>query len=522
MNTAMFLAIPASMFPEQEILVFEDRRFDYQTLQDRVNRLAGGLRRLGLGREDRLAVLQTNCNEYVEAYYAASKLGVLFIPLNYRAKLDELRYMLKDSEATAVMVGDRYVELVNQLKPELAGVKVCISIESSWPGMVRYGELLEAAEPVEEEADVSDDDLNVIMYTSGTTALPKGVMLTYGDFSEYVLNTVEPADGTDRGAFLLAVPLYHIAGLTSIMTNIYAGRRLVMLAQFDPGLWLKTVERERITHAFVVPTMLKRILEHPDFDRTDLSSLQILSYGAAPMPLPVIRRAIERFPRTVGFINAFGQTETTSTVTMLGPEDHRLEGPPEEVEKKLRRLSSIGRPLPDVELKVVDEAGNELPPGQVGEVAIRSPRVMKGYWKREAETAQTLAGGWVRTRDMGWVDEDGYVYLAGRKSDLIIRGGENIAPEEVEAVLHTHPAVDEAAVFGIPDEEWGERVAAAVVLKPGMQATEAELIEYCRQRLASFKKPEFIFFVESLPRNPMGKVLKKELRQAFAGKVASR
>jgi len=522
MNTAMFLSIPASMFPEQQILKFEGRRFDYQTLQDRVNRLAGGLRGLGLGREDRLAVLQTNCNEYVEAYYAASKLGIVFIPLNYRAKLEELRYMLQDSEATALMVGDRYVELIDRLRPELTGVKVYISIESSRPGMVPYGELLAGAEPVEAEADVADEDLNVLMYTSGTTALPKGVMLTYGDFSEYVLNSVEPADGTDRGAFLLAVPLYHIAGLTSIMTNIYTGRRLVMLAQFEPGLWLKTVEGERITHAFVVPTMLKRILEHPDFDRTDLSSLQVLSYGAAPMPLPVIRRAIERFPKTVGFINAFGQTETTSTVTVLGPEDHRLEGTPEEVEKKLKRLSSIGRPLPDVELKILDEEGNELPPGQIGEIAIRSARVMKGYWKREAETAQTLAGDWVRTRDMGWVDEDGYVYLAGRKSDMIIRGGENIAPEEVEAVLHTHPAVDEAAVFGIPDEEWGERVAAAVVLKPGMQATAAELMEYCRQRLASFKKPEFVFFLESLPRNPMGKVLKKDLRQMFANRVTSR
>ncbi len=520
MNTAMFLSIPASMFPDQEVLVFEGRRFDYQTLQDRVNRLAGGFKALGLGRADRLAVLQTNCNEYVEAYYAASKLGIAFIPLNYRAKLDELRYMLTDSEATAVMVGDRYVELIEKLRPELTSVKVYISIESSWAGMVRYGELL-AAEPEEVEAEVDDGDLNVLMYTSGTTALPKGVMLTYGDFSEYVLNSVEPADGTDRGSFLLAVPLYHIAGLTSIMTNIYGGRRLVMLAQFEPGLWLRTVEREKITHAFVVPTMLKRILDQPDFELADLSSLQILSYGAAPMPLPVIRRAIERFPKTVGFINAFGQTETTSTVTMLGPEDHRLEGPPEEVEKKLRRLSSIGRPLPDVELKIVDEAGNELPPGQVGEIAIRSARVMKGYWKREAETAQTLAGGWVRTRDMGWVDEDGYVYLAGRKSDMVIRGGENIAPEEVEAVLHTHPAVDEAAVFGIPDEEWGERVAAAVVLKPGMQATAEELMEYCRQRLASFKKPEVIFFVDSLPRNPMGKVLKKELRQTFASQVAS-
>ena len=222
------------------------------------------------------------------------------------------------------------------------------------------------------------------------------------------------------------------------------------------------MERERITHAFVVPTMMKQLLDQPDLERRDLSSLEVLSYGGAPMPFPVIRRAIERFPGSVGFVNAFGQTETTSTLTVLGPEDHRLEGSPEEVERRTRRLKSIGRPLPDVEARVVGDDGAVLGAGEVGEIHVRTPRVMKGY--AGSSDSPLTPDGWLPTRDMGWLDEDGYLYVAGRKDDMIIRGGENIAPAEVEAVLQSHPAVEEAAVVGVPDLEWGQRVAAFVVL----------------------------------------------------------
>ena len=233
------------------------------------------------------------------------------------------------------------------------------------------------------------------------------------------------------------------------------------------------------------------------------------------MPLAVIRRAIETLPRTIGFVNAFGQTETTSTLTILGPEDHRLDGSPEEVQRTLRRLQSIGRPLPDVELKVFDDEGRELPPGELGEIAVRTPRLMKGYADGTGATLP-VRDGWLRTRDMGWTDEDGYVFLAGRRDDMIIRGGENIAPAEVEAVLQTHPAVEEAAVVGLPDVEWGQRVAAVVVRRRGCDIDAGELMDFCRKRLASFKKPETVHFVESLPRNHLGKVLRRELRAEFA------
>jgi acyl-CoA synthetase (AMP-forming)/AMP-acid ligase II len=294
-----------------------------------------------------------------------------------------------------------------------------------------------------------------------------------------------------------------------MMTNLWTGRKMVVMGQFEPGQWLRLVAREHITHAFVVPTMMKQLLDHPDFAQTDLSSLTNLAYGGAAMPLATIRRAIAAFPRTVGFVNAYGQTETTSSLTVLGPEDHRLEGSAAEVELKVKRLNSIGKPLPDVEVKVRDDEGQFVGAGAVGEIIIRTPRIMKGYAGRADEAA--LPDGWRATGDLGWVDEGGYVFFAGRKDDLIIRGGENIAPAEIETVLMSHPAVDEAAVIGVPSVEWGQTIKAYLVLRPGQRADTAEVQEFCRTRLASFKRPEQLEFIDALPKNALGKILRKEL-----------
>jgi acyl-CoA synthetase (AMP-forming)/AMP-acid ligase II len=515
MNTVSFLSIPAGIVPEQEAVVSDDARFTYADALTRVRRLAGALAGLGVGRGTRVAALHTNTHRYVEAYYATAMLGGVFIPLNYRAKQPELKHMLSTSAARLVLVGERYLEAIEALRPTLPALERVIGFDRPAGGGPGYEELLAGATEHEEEAEVDDDDTTILMYTSGTTALPKGVMLTYHDFTAYVTANVELADGTPRGAALLCVPLYHIAGATNMMTTLWTGRRLVLMPQFEARGWLDVVERERITHAFVVPTMLKQLLDQPDLDRRDLSGLQILSYGGAAMPFPVIRRAIERFPRNVGFVNAFGQTETTSTLTLLGPEDHRLEGTREEIERRTKRLTSIGRPLPDVEILVRDEDGAALAAGVVGEICVRTPRVMKGY---AGSAGSPLDGeGWLPTRDMGWVDEDGYLYIAGRKDDMIIRGGENIAPAEVEAVLQSHPAVEEAAVIGVADVEWGQRVAAFVVLRPGATLSAEEIGEFCRPRLASFKKPERVYFLPELPKNPMGKILRRELRAQVEG-----
>jgi long-chain acyl-CoA synthetase len=513
-NTVNFVTIPASIVPEQEILVFDARRLTYARLAERVARFTAVFKQLGLKPRDVIAVLDTNSDLYIACYYAAARAGLTFLPLNYRAKEPELEYMINTADAKVLLAGDRYLELIRRIESKLRASTI-IALGGGRPGLPRLVDLADAADPDDSEAEVEDEDTSILMYTSGTTSLPKGVMLSFNDFTAYVTANVEMADGTDRGVALVCVPFYHIAGTTAYMTNIWTGRKMVVMSQFDAKGWLALVARERVTHAFVVPTMMKQIIDDPDLARTDLSSLTNLAYGGAPMPAQVIRRAIELFPKAVGFVNAYGQTETTSSLTILGPDDHRIEGTPEQRELKLKRLNSIGRPLPDVEIGVRDEDGKLLATGQVGEIIIRTPRIMKGYAGREDDAA--LPGGWRATGDLGWVDGDGYVFFAGRKDDMIIRGGENIAPAEIETVLMSHPDVEECAVIGVPSVEWGQVVKAFVVRRPGAEVSESELSDFCRSRLASFKRPEQIEFIDALPKNPLGKILRKELRAHSGG-----
>jgi len=516
MNTTEFLMITSAICPDRPAIIFEGKKFTFSELSERVNRLANALVDLGTEKGERVAILQVNCNQYVEAYYAVAKTGAIFVPLNFRAKRDELVYMLNNSEASTLFVGERYLELVNSIRPDLPLVKHYISIEGKQESMLDYEELLASASDEEVFTDIADEDITMLMYTAGTTGLPKGVPLIHNSFSLYVLENVNPADPEIEETNLLTMPLYHVAGAQAMLAATYGGRSLAMMRQFEVDEWLETVQREKANRAMLVPTMLKRVIDHPNLDKYDLSSLKVITYGAAPMPFEVIKKAIGLFPG-VNFINAFGQTETASTITTLGPDDHIIEGTEEEKEKKLRRLtSSIGRPMSDVEMKIIDEAGNDLPPGEVGEIVARGPRVMSGYWKDAEKTAKAItADGWLHSGDMGYMDEEGYFYLAARADDLIIRGGENISPEEVENVLYSHPAVEEAAVIGIPSPEWGQEPRAIVVLKEGKTATAEELIEFCRERLASFKRPRSIIFTDELPRTSTGKVLKRVLREEY-------
>ncbi len=515
MNTTDFLSISAAICPERDAIIFEGKRYTFSQLSERVNRLANALLNLGVTKGDRVAMIQVNCNQDVEAYFATAKLGAIYVPLNFRARGDELTYMLDSSEAKTLFVGERYIDLVDSIKPALSSVRYFISVESKHNGMLFYEDILSSASAEEVVAEIDDDDTTMLVYTAGTTGFPKGVMLSHNSFAVYVLENVTPADPEFEERNILTVPLYHVAGVQSVMAAIYGGRTLVMERQFDAREWMELVEKEKVNRAMMVPTMLKQLMEHADFGKLDLSSLKVITYGAAPMPLEVIKRALEVFPG-VSFINAFGQTETASTITTLSPEDHVISGSEEEREKKLKRLSSIGRPMSDVEMKVIDEAGSDLPLGEVGEIVARGPRVMTGYWKDEEKTKETIdQDGWVHTSDVGYMDEDGYFFLSGRATDMIIRGGENIAPEEIEAALHSHPKVEEAAVIGVPDEEWGEQPRAIIVLKKGETATAEEIVEHCRQRLASYKRPRSVVFVDELPRNPMGKVLKRVLRDQY-------
>jgi acyl-CoA synthetase (AMP-forming)/AMP-acid ligase II len=525
MRTTEFLTIASAIVPDRIAIHFDDESISFMELQERVTRLANALADHGIGPGDRVAIMQVNCPQAVEAYFASAQLDAIYVPLNFRAKTEELQQTLSIAEPSVLLLGQRYLPLLTpeEGSKQLVPPERVVILDGPAPsGMQTYDDVLAGANSDEMHfPEAEDDDTTVIMFTAGTTGVPKGVMLTHDSFSSYLLASVSPADPDVEETNLLTVPLYHIAGLQAALAAIYGGRTMVLMRQFEPLDWLTLAQRHRANRAMLVPTMLKQIMEHPQFHDFDLSSLDVITYGAASMPLEVIKRAIENLPGA-RFINAFGQTETASTITMLPPDDHVLEGTPEEIEKKLRRLSSIGIPLEDVEVEIVDEDGLSLPTGQVGEIVARGSRMMKGYWQEDAATQAAIRSGWVYTGDLGYQDEDSYIYLAGRAKDFIKRGGEMVSPEEVEQVLMAHPEVAEAAVIGVPDEEWGEEVRALVVRRRGPLAVQSSdalreegLIEHCREHLAGFKRPRSVVFIDELPRNAMGKVLKRDLREQY-------
>jgi len=516
MNTTDFLNIAVSICPERDFIVFEGNRLSYEAAGERTNRMAQALAELGVVKGTRVGILSVNCPQYIEAYFAAAKTGAIFVPLNFRAKGDELQYMIERAEVKVLFVGERYVDMVRDIISDLPVLETCIAIDGPEEGMLDYEDQIAAASEEEFFGEIEDEDVTILMFTSGTTGRPKAVPLTHESFSSYILENVEPADPEIEEKNILTVPMYHIAGIQAVFAAVYGGRTLILMRQFELNEWLETVQRERANRAMLVPTMIKQIIDCPDFDSCDFSSLKIITYGAAAMPFEVIKKAIRKFPG-VSFINAFGQTETGSTITTLGPEDHDVSGTEEEMEKKLKRLaSSIGKPLPDVEVRIIDETGKPLPANVVGEIVARGPRIMSGYWQDEAKTAQAFTpDGWLRTSDMGYMDEDGYIFLAGRADDLIIRGGENISPREVEEVLLDFPKIKDVAVIGVHSEEWGQEPRAVVVLQEGEAATEEEIIEFSRAKLASFKRPRSVVFVDDLPRSALGKLSRKTLVQQY-------
>ena len=516
MNTTEFLNITSLIVPDRTAIVFDGKRFSFQELEERVKKLANALAGMGVRAGDRIASMQVNCNENIETYFAAAKLDAVYVPLNFRSRSEEIEYMINDSKPKILITGERYVSMVDDIKENLTSVDGFVVMDdASAEGWESYEQLLSTSSDEDMYPMGDEDDLTMVMFTAGTTGSPKGVMLSHDSFASYLLANVSPPDLESEEKNILTVPLYHIAGVQAVMAAIYGGRTLIIQRQFEPVEWMTLVQEEKANRAMMVPTMLKMLMDHQEFEKFDLSTLEVITYGAAPMPLEVIKRAISKFPGTF-FINAFGQTETAATITMLPPEDHILEGSEEEIEKKLNRLTSIGKPLSDVEVRIVNENGGEVDVGETGEIVAQGPRLMKGYWNQQEATTEALRGGWLYTGDLGYFDEDGYIFLSGRAKDFIKRAGEMVSPEEVEQVLHSHPSIDEAAIIGVPDVDWGERVRAIVVAKVGATIDKEEVMAYCKDRMASFKKPESVVVVEELPRNPLGKVLKRVLREEFS------
>jgi acyl-CoA synthetase (AMP-forming)/AMP-acid ligase II len=455
---------------------------------DEVSRRAAGAAVLAQDQgSDAIMYVAPNSAAYAVALFGAAASGLPFIPLNYRLADEQLEFLVA-AHPLALVVTDR---------AELPGADPARSFTTE--GFIDASSSQAATAP----SPAGPETVAVILYTSGTSGVPKAAILRHRHLAAYVLGTVEFAGADEDEGALVSVPPYHIAGVANLLSNLYSGRRITYLDPFDPAAWLSTVRNERITQAMVVPTMLARIVEHLDGADADVPTLRTLSYGGSRMPLPVLEEALARFAGT-GFVNAYGLTETSSTIALLGPDDHRAasEGDP----TARRRLSSVGRLVPGVEVQVRDADGTVLPMGQPGLIMLRGEQVSGEYDGISALDSE----GWFSTNDRGWVDGDGYLFIEGRADDTIIRGGENIAPAEIEDVLVRHPSVTDAAVVGVPDDEWGQRIAAVVCVDDAALTTE-ELQEWTRKHLRSSKTPDIIRFADELPRTHTGKLLRREV-----------
>ena len=502
----------ANKFPAKIAIVSEDVILTFKALNERVNCLANALIKKGLHKGDRIGVLVHNCHQFVEIYFAAAKAGGIFCPYNNHLKKSELKDIMDYSTPKILFVDSDYGDLVESVRPELDSVDCYICLQKSkWPSMESYEEVLSDSNGKEPGIHIQEDDPMSMFFTAGTTGKPKGALRTHRHLIMNAITGVIELKVDYEERALIAFPMYHVScedniGRHSFMPNTMFIRRE---GGFNPADVLSFIEKERITRCQMVPTMIHALLQIPDVERFDLSSLRLIMYAGAPMPVELLKKALQVFP--CGFAQMYGQTESGPMTTVLGPEDHVPEGS----EERLQRLASAGKPVVSYEIRIVRENGEDVSIGEVGEIIGRSEAMMKGYWQQPEETAKKLKNGWLYTGDLGRFDEDGYIYIVERKNDMIISGGVNIYPREIEEVLYKHPAVSEASVIGVPDEHWGEVAKAIIVLKEGASASEEEIIKFCGEHLASYKKPKSVEFWKELPKSPQGKILKKVIREAF-------
>jgi acyl-CoA synthetase (AMP-forming)/AMP-acid ligase II len=498
-----------TLFPDKAAFIFEGKRFTWREADERVNRLANALLGLGIQRGDHVAILSKNGNEYLETYFGCGRSASICTAINYRLSPRELHYVIENSEARVLIVSDEFLDVVEEIRPSLKMTQHYVVTGRAPEGTRAYEELLAAASPIGPELDQHEDDVVLQMYTSGTTGLPKGAMLTHRNLLTNAVGCSFGMQFRPDDCLLMVAPLYHMAAGMSSLATILQGGPILLHRDFNPIEILDDMEGGEVTTALLIPVMVNFLLQMPGIEERDFSNIRGLIYGASPMPVEVLRKAIEVFK--CDFVQGYGQTESSAVLCVLRPEDHVIEGTPEQV----KRLGSAGREVFGTHVRVVDEDGNDIEPGRIGEVIGKGANVMKGYWKMPEATAETIRDGWLHTGDLATVDEAGYIYVLDRVKDMIISGGENVYCREVEEVLYMHPAIADAAVIGVPNEQWGETVKAFVVLREGATATEQEIVDFTRGRLAGYKRPRSVDFVDSLPRNLSGKVLKKVLREPY-------
>jgi long-chain acyl-CoA synthetase len=498
--------------PDGTAVWFGDQQVTYCALDRQSNRVGNALLADSVEAQDRVAFLDKNTPEYFEVLFGASKVNAVMVAVNWRLAAPEIAYIVNDAQAKILVVGPEFVPVVDAIADQLTSVKRVLVLgdaASVAGGHESYEAWRDACDADDPGFDAAPDDVAFQMYSSGTTGLPKGVMLTNDNLFALLPQAQQEWGFSSASVNLVAMPLFHIGGGGWALVGLYYGAPMVLVREVDPAAIIDVMSRRGVTHAFLVPAVLQFMLMMPAMASADFSALQYVVYGASPISVQVLTDAMAAFG--CKFVQAYGLTETTGAVVSLPPEDHDPVGP------NAHRLRSAGKANVGVELRVVDvDSGSDVPTGDVGEIWIRSRQNMLGYWNMPDATAKTIVdGGWLRTGDAGYLDADGYVYIHDRVKDMIVSGGENIYPAEVENALMAHPAIADVAVIGVPSDRWGETPKAMVVLAADATATDGEIIAYAKERLAGFKCPTSVDFVDALPRNPSGKILKKDLRAPF-------
>ena len=507
-----FFDFHAREHPSVEFAVQDVRRLTYGEALDLVNRQAAAFVGSGVAQGDRVAILSKNSIEYALTYLAASKAGAVAVPLNYRLAPPELVYIINDAQAKLIFAAGEYCPVVDGIRREITTVNGFVAMgaggSGSWDGFERWRGTGAAATLAR---DIRDADDVYQMYTSGTTGRPKGAVLTHGAVTSNIVQLGLYLRGEPGERWLVVAPMYHAAAALTVFCGLYWGASLYIMADFDPGRVVRVLSEERIALTTLVPAMIQACLVHvPDVAQRRYDSLRFISYGGSPISEETLRRAIEVFGCEFG--QGYGMTETTAALTYLPPRDHlRALGD----EQKPGLLMSAGRALTGTDIRIVDDEDRPVPNGTIGQIIGRGPQLMRGYWNQEEASRDALRGGWIHTGDAGIMDDEGFIYIQDRVKDMIVSGGENVYPREVEEILFKHPLVADAAVISVPDDRFGEAVKAVVVVREGHILTEAELIDFCRDQLAGYKRPRSVDFVPALPRNPSGKVLKRELRETY-------
>lgn len=491
--------------PDAVAVSYGERHWSWSAFAERVRRNAAAQRVAGLAAGDRIAVLDLNHPSCLETTLACAQVGTANAVVNVRLAPAEIVYVVNDAAATVLLVGPEFAGAVARLREQMPSVHTVIHVGGQAD---EYEAWLAAQDPDPRVHTASPDDCFVQLYTSGTTGFPKGVMLTHRALMAHSAHVAADFAIDPDSIVQVAMPLFHVGGTSYALLAMYRGARIVMMRMPDPAAALEMLERDRITHTFYVPALMAAMLQVPGMADRDYSALRALSYGASPMPLPVLRGCAAVFPGVMHQV--YGMTEQCGVVSSLGPQDH-------EDPAAGHRLVSAGTPIQGVEIEIRDPAtGDPVPTGEPGEIWVRSEQLMGGYWgKPDADAAAVTDDGWLRSGDGGHLDADGYVYVTDRIKDMIISGGENVYPAEIERVLAEHPSVGDVAVIGVPDDRWGEVPKAVVVAAPDATVVPAELLAFCRGQLASFKCPTSVDLLDELPRNPTGKVLKKDLRKPY-------